>query len=317
MISLQLAERSHVRTPSLRQIEALIAFVEAGTVSRAAETLSISQPAASKLLSSLELDTELQLFERDGRRLTLTPQGMRLYEEIDSVFAGVQQIARAVDAIRQEERGRLLIGVMPALSGPLIRRAVAGFSERNPEVYVSVIERSSQFLSDWLNRRQIDVAIISIHSNAGSVRSEPLGLHPLVCVVPKGHHLATKGSATPQDLHHERFVAFSSNNLIRSQIDRLFEAHGVKPHVVLDATTARNVCEFVAAGLGVTIVHPLTIADSLRAEVAIVPLHPPTDFSFQLCHPRECRNIALVEDFREEMKMAVSDNLNALERSSL
>lgn len=301
-----------MRTPSLRQIEALIAFVDAGTVSRAAEALRISQPAASKLLGTLEMDTELQLFERDGRRLALTPQGMRLYEEIDRVFAGVQQIARAVDAIRREERGRLLIGVLPALSGPLIRQAVSGFLERHPEVYVSVLERSSQFISDWLMRGQLDVGIISNYTNENRISSEPLSVEPLVCVVPAGHRLAELTTVQIEDLKDENFVAFSPRNIIRLQIDKVFESHGVSPRIVLDADTARNACEFVAAGLGITIVHPLTVAKALRDQIAILPLLPATRIGFHVCHLRECRNMALVEAFCAEVKETAAAHLSSL-----
>lgn len=297
-----------MRAPSLRQIEALIAFVEAGTVSRAADALRISQPAASKLLSTLEMDTELQLFERDGRRLALTPQGMRLYHEIDRVFTGVQQIARAVDAIRREERGRLLIGVIPALSGPLIRRAVTGFLDRYPDVYVSTLERSSQFISDWLIRGQLDVGIVSTHTNESRIHSEDLSIEPLVCVVPQDHRLAGRTSVKVQDLQDERFVALSQNN-IRLEIDKLFESQGGAPNVVLDADTAKNACEFVAAGLGVTILHPLTVVEPLRSQVSVLRLEPPTSLGFHLCRPRECRNMALVEAFAEEVKKAARDNL--------
>lgn len=301
-----------MRTPTLRQIEALVAFVEAGTVSRAAERLRISQPAASKLLMTLEMDAELQLFERAGRRLTLTSQGMRLYEEVDRVFAGVQQIARAVDVIRQEERGRLLIGIMPAISGPLIRGAVGGFLERYPDVYVSVIERSSQFLSEWLARRQLDVGIVSINLNQSSVHSEHLCIRPLVCVVPLDHRFAGRGSVTLQDLQHERFIAFAANSLMRLQIEKLVESQSLSLNVVLDTTTAKNVCEFVAAGLGITLAHPLTIPEPLRGQVSVVPLQPSLQFGFQLCRPREARNSALVDAFVEEVKKAADDNLASL-----
>lgn len=301
-----------MRTPSLRQIEALIAFVEAGTVSRAADSLRISQPAASKLLSTLEVDTELQLFERDGRRLTLTPQGMRLYQEIDKVFAGVQQIARAVDMIRQEERGKLLVGVLPALSGPLIRRAVAGLLERHPDVYVSVFERSSQIISDWLIRGQLDVGIVSIEANEARVHTERLSNEQLVCVVPRRHRLAARSTVELEDVREERFIAFSPNSVMRTQIDKLFESHGVKPDVVLDADTAKNACEFVAAGIGITVVHPLTVAESLRDEIAVLPLHPSTPFGFQLCRSRESRNLVLVDAFIDEVKKAAADSMASL-----
>ncbi|MCW8143070.1 LysR substrate-binding domain-containing protein [Agrobacterium tumefaciens] len=298
-----------MRIPSLRQIEALIAFVEAGTVSRAADALRISQPAASKLLGTLEMDTELQLFERDGRRLALTPQGMRLYKEIDRVFTGVQQIARAVDAIRREERGRLIIGVIPALSGPVIRKAVSGLLDRYPDVYVSVMERSSQIISDWLVRGQLDVGIVSAATSEVRIRSEDIGVEPLVCVVPRNHRLAQRNSISLNDLQDERFIAFSSNNIIRLEIDKLFESHGVVPNVILDADTAKNACEFVASGLGISIIHPLTIVKSLRDEVSILRLEPSKALGFHFCHPQECRNMVLVDAFADEVHKAVADSL--------
>ncbi|MQB35470.1 LysR family transcriptional regulator [Agrobacterium tumefaciens] len=301
-----------MRTPTLRQIEALMAFVEAGTVSRAADALRISQPAASKLLITLETDTQLQLFEREGRRLTLTPQGMQLYQEIHRVFAGVEQIARAVDAIRQEERGRLLIGVMPALSGSLIRRALAGFLARHPDVYVSVTERSSHFISDWVNRRQLDVGIVSRNTDEVSVQSEDFSVQPLVCVVPIGHHLASRVSVAPSDLKGERFIAFSPNSVIRVQVEKMLEENGIILDVALDATTAKSVCEFVAAGMGIAVVHPLTIAEHLRDKISVVQLKPSSPFGFQLCRPRESRNTVLVDAFCDEVKKAAADSLPSL-----
>ena len=56
-----------------------------------------------------------------------TDRGMRLYEEVDRIFAGVNQIARAIESIRREEHDRLLIGVMPGLAGSFISRAVVAF----------------------------------------------------------------------------------------------------------------------------------------------------------------------------------------------
>ncbi|PWE53705.1 transcriptional regulator [Metarhizobium album] len=298
-----------MRIPSLRQIEALIAFVESGTVSRAADALRISQPAASKLLGTLEMDTELQLFERDGRRLVLTPQGMRLYQEIDRVFTGVQQIARAVDAIRREERGRLRIGVIPALSGPVIRSAVSSFLDRYPDVFISVMERSSQLISDWLVRGQLDVGIVSASANEVRIRSQDIGVEPLVCVVPRDHPLGHRTSIPLSELQGARFIASSSSSILRLEIDKLLEGQGVIPNVILDADTAKNACEFVAAGLGVSILHPLTISKSLRNEVSILRLDPSTSLGFHFCHPLECRNKALVDAFAEEVQGAVAANL--------
>lgn len=79
-----------VRRLNLRQVEAFKAVIEYGTVSRAAEMMNVSQPAMSKLIAHLEEDTALRLFDRVKGRLVATRRGMRLYEEIDRIFAGVR-----------------------------------------------------------------------------------------------------------------------------------------------------------------------------------------------------------------------------------
>lgn len=302
-----------MRTPSLRQIEAFMAFIEAGTVGGAAELLRISQPAASKLLIHLEDDTGLTLFERDSGRLVVTDRGMRLYQEIDRIFSGVHQVERAVEAIRREDRGQLHVGIMPGLSGPFIRRAMTGFLARHPNVYVSIHARSSQIVADWLVRRQLDVGIISSRIEHPGLTTEPLIRRPLVCLLPPGHRLAEKEVVTPTDLAEEPFIAFTPESHTRVRVDEAFKSYGVKPNIVIDATTAPNVCEFVAAGLGVTLVHPL-LADSVRGRVLSRQFQPLTPFDFLLCRPRDARNRALIDAFIEETRKAASET--ALELSS-
>src|ERR1700752_1319171 len=102
---------------TLRQIEAFKAVIEYGTLSRAAAAIFVTQPAMSKIIGNLEADADLVLFDRVKGRLIPTQHGMRLYEEIDRIFTGVRQVENAIDAIRREDKGRITIGVMPALSG--------------------------------------------------------------------------------------------------------------------------------------------------------------------------------------------------------
>src|SRR3546814_9204595 len=85
---------------------------------------------------------------------------------------------------------------------------------------------------------------------------------------------------------------FPYTTLFRS----VFRKAGLAPNVVLDASVAPTVCELVAAGLGVTLEHPLLL-ESVRGRVVVRPFDPPTPFDFLLCRPREARNMALVDAF--------------------
>lgn len=134
------------RSYNLRQIDAFRSVIENGTVSAAASVLHISQPAVSKLLALFEQQTGLALFERVKGRLVPTTQAMRLYAELDRIFAGMHQLDRAVELIKREHRSQLIVGVLPALSGEFIRAVVMRFLKQHPDVFVSIKVRASAVL---------------------------------------------------------------------------------------------------------------------------------------------------------------------------
>ncbi|MBL6617463.1 MAG: LysR family transcriptional regulator [Reyranella sp.] len=302
------------RALNLRQVEAFKAVIESGTVSRAAGVLHISQPAVSKLLAHLEQQTGLGLFERVKGRLVPSQQGMRLYQEIDRIFVGVRQVESAVESIRREGQGRLNIGVMPGLSGAFIRRVTMAFLQSHPEVYISVHVRSSQLIADWLTSRQLDVALIRSRLDNPYVDTESLMEHPLVCVMPPHHRLARRKVVTPRDLDGEPFVSFASDSYTGEQIATMFDTHKVKSDVVLDATVAPTVCEFVASGLGVSLIHPLFV-DGLGGRLAMRRFEPALPFDFLMCRARNSRNVGLVDAFAAEMRAVAGAMSRELTRS--
>ena len=180
------------RKPTLRQIEVFKAVIETGTVSRAAETLNMSQPAASKLLSNLEADIGMELFERRRGLLVPTERGIRFYEEVDRIFSGLDQIGQAVEALRSEERGRLTVGVLPALSGTFISTVIREFARQKPGVFLSLHARSSQFLVDWMRSGKVDICLVAGRVEDAHIAAEPILRQAMVCLVPLHHPLAAR-----------------------------------------------------------------------------------------------------------------------------
>jgi len=289
------------RQLNLRQVEAFKAVIESGSVSRAALMLNISQPAMSKLIAHLEEDTGLDLFDRVKGRLAPTERGMRLYKEIDRIFAGVRQVENAVDAIRREEQGQLLIGVLPALSRSFIQQATMGFLQTHPNVFCSVQSRTSEWIVDWLVTRKLDVGLVGSRIDNPYVIAEPLTRHPLVCIMPTNHPLAAKNVVEPNDLDNIPFVSFDPESQAGQCIATMFKTYNVRTNIVLVANVAPTVCEFVAAGLGVSLVHPLMFS-GLQARLSAKPFEPDVPFDFQLCRARDSRNASLVEAFLKEAR---------------
>jgi DNA-binding transcriptional LysR family regulator len=283
---------------SLRQVEAFKAVIEHGTISRAASVLHVSQPAISKMIANLESDADLVLFDRPKGRLAPTVRGLRLYDEIDRIFSGVQQVENAIDAIRREEEGRITIGVMPALSGNFVQRVTTGFRQRHPKAFCVLESRSSQRITEWLLTRKMDVGLVSSDIESPYLVGERLMEHPLVCIMPAGHALAAKRRVRAADLDGLPFVSFDPESASGQRIVAAFRDQGAQPQIVLIANIAPTLCAFVAAGQGVSLVHPI-MAEGFGDRVVVRPFEPSIPYSFQLSRSRDTRNARLVEDFVE------------------
>lgn len=284
------------RPLSLRQIEAFKAVIEHGTISRAAAVLHVSQPAMSKMIAHLESDADLTLFDRLKGRLAPTQRGMRLYDEIDRIFAGVQQVENAIDAIQREDQGRIAIGVMPALSGSFVQQVTTGFLQRHPQAFCVVESRSSHRITEWLVTRKVDVGLVESGVDNPYLVSESLMEHPLVCVMPAGHALAAKSLVRPADLEGLPFVSFTPEGFTGQRVAAMLAAQGVCPNVVLVASVAPTLCEFVAAGHGVSLVHPLMVK-GFGERLVVRRFEPAIPHDFRICRSRDSRNAHLVADF--------------------
>ncbi|WP_427183256.1 LysR substrate-binding domain-containing protein [Bordetella bronchialis] len=293
------------RTLNLRQVEAFKAVIEHGTVSQAATVLGVSQPAVSKLLAHLEAETGLHLFDRVRGKLAATLHGMRLYEEVDRIFTGLRQVEQAVDSIRRDEQRTLFVGVLPALSGSFIRRVTMNFLRHHPDVRVNIQTRGSQFLADWLATRQIDVALVGSRVDNPYIDREPMFQHALMCALPVNHELTRKRVIRARDLSGLPFIAFGADSQTHQLAQAAFDQAGAELNVVLDTNTAPTACEFVAAGLGVSLIHPL-FADGLQNRLVLRRFEPEMQFHFQLCRMQASRNAGLVETFVEEARIVAA-----------
>ena len=293
---------------TLRQIEAFKAVIEYGTLSRAAAAIFVTQPAMSKIIGNLEADADLVLFDRVKGRLIPTQRGMRLYEEIDRIFTGVRQVENAIDAIRREDKGRITIGVMPALSGSFVERVTTQFQQRHPQAFCVIDCRSSQRITEWLLTRKLDVGLVSWDVDNPYLENKLLSDHPVVCIMPMGHELAKKSTIKPEDLAELPFISLDPESASQKHIVAMLAEHGVHLNVALVAKASPMLCRFVAAGYGVSLVHPL-VAKGFNEPLVVRPFEPAIPLYYYICRSNDDRNSHLVMDFIKAARKAVHDVL--------
>lgn len=158
---------------NIREIEIFRAVMQEGSVSRAAQRLLISQPAASKYIAQLERRLGLALFARTGSRLIPTPEGRALYDQVDRLFVGLSQVEQFMKDLGGERRGHLTIACLPLLSLTVMPKIVANFMRDRPAVSIALQTRSSARIVEWVSARQVDVGVcfvFPIHRRSPSSR---------------------------------------------------------------------------------------------------------------------------------------------------
>ncbi len=300
------------RALNLRQIEIFKAVMELGTVSRAGEALNISQPAASKLLMQLEADNGLKLFERKKGRLVPTDQSLHLYAEVERIFAGVRQVESAIDFIKREEQGRLVVGLAPGLAGAFIREATTRFLAQRPNVYCMIQSRRSRWLVEQVLTRQVDVSISAARVDNPHFVSERFAQLPLICIMPPGHPLEKFDVIRPEHLQGMPFVSFDLDSYTGQKVDGVFQDEKVTPDVVINCDAVSTVTECVSAGLGVSLVYPLFIA-GIEDRVVSRPFLPNAPMDQFLSYARDARNMELILAFAEQAKATAGDIIARVE----
>lgn len=289
----------------IRQIEAFRAVMLRHTVTRAALSLHISQPAVSRLITDLESRIGFALFERQQGRLTPTAEARVLFEEVERAFVGLDRIAQAAHQIRAMQRGSLRVAGSPAVALDLLPAVIARFVELHAGIHVSLLAHSATTVVEKVASGQCDVGLIAEPIPHPAVRSERLANTVMRCIVPRKHRLARRASLGPADLHGERFISFPQSFDARSAIDRVFVDAGVARDLVIEAQLSQAIVALVANGAGVALIDPVTAAYAGQ-RVAVKPFTPAVQDQFYIV-TNASQNVPVVaEAFCAEVRDAIA-----------
>lgn len=297
---------------TMRQIEVLCAVIDAGSVTQASKRLHLSQPAVSKLLSTLERETGLTLFERRNRRLIPTPEAERLYEEAQRVFVGLTGIGRLAEELRSLNSGALVIATLAALGRERLPSLLAQFLSQRPKISLSYQVRSSNKVLQWAIAQQLDIGLAMTNADHPAVRSELLASTDAVCVLPKDHPLTNRDVVCPEDLAAVPFISFGREGRMRHTIDQVFEERGVQRNLVVETFNSDSVCLLAAQGMGVAIVDSFS-ATNFGRDVAIRPFRPAIPYEFRLLFPGFRPQSRLAETFTAFLKERIGAEATRLQ----
>lgn len=257
-----------------------------GSVTNAAASLYLSQPAVSRLIAELERSVGFRLFERiKGSAPVPTPEAEAFFQEVQRSFAGLQVLRQAASDIKNYRTGNLRIACLPALATGFVPDVIQEFRAANPAVRIQLQTRSSSTVRLWVAAQQFDLGLATPSGEVQGTHAESFLKMAGVCVLPPGHALGEKQVITPMDLQGEPFISLALEDPVRPKIDRAFEDAGVERDVVVETQYAMTVCGLVKRGVGCAILNPLGASDYAEQGLVIRRFEPLIEFEYMLYLP--------------------------------
>lgn len=246
---------------------------EAGSLSRAARRLGLSQPSLTAQIQRLERHLGAALFTRHGRGVTLTDAGLALVPRARRLL---DELRDAEQAVRREQATvdrTLVVGAIPTVAPYLLPAALLRLRARDATVRVVLHEDVSASLRQRLQEGAFDVVIAALPYEFDAVETERLGPDPLVVAVPATHAAARAGRITLAQLQDTPAISLDPAHCLGAQVDGFCASHGIAPSVVCRSAQLATVLELVGAGVGVSIVPAMAAVRHNTPNCAYVPLH--------------------------------------------
>ncbi len=242
---------------------------EAGSISKAAKELFISQPAVSKAIKRLESKLETSLFIRTSRGIRLTNEGRTLYEYIQNAF---ETIAAGEDSIKRMTElgiGHIKIGVSSTLCKHILLPLLKDFLKLHPHTQITISCQSTANTIHFLENKEIDIGLIAKTDSTKNLTCMPCGHYGHISdiFVAAPHYvksLIERENITKSDiLEHSSLILLDKKNVTRHYIDSYLNKWNIETKKAMEVDSMELLIDFVKTGLGAGCVIEEFITDEL------------------------------------------------------
>ena len=283
----------------LKQLVYFKRLAECQHMTRAAERLGVTQPFLSRVITSMEKELGVSLFDHVGRGIRLNKNGEYFYKQVSEILksldAACQELKR-MDEIAQNTSISIASNV-----GLYIPGLLEYMRKQAPEIHISYTTAPAEQLLELLDSQTVDFILCSpILRERVSIESRLVLLEECPIIYPPGHWLAQAKDVRLPDLRGESFVAVKKGYGIRDTSDQFFAQVGITPHYAIESTDTRGVWELVKSGCGLAFTSFTTmIYDPVLLENYITLIEPHCQGTVGLSYLKSRRQQALFVRFIE------------------
>ena len=250
----------------LNQVEAFLEVARQGTLSRAADTLFVTQPALTARLHALEAELGSELFRRTRRGMELTDAGRAFMPYAERALGALREGGELVAELGRGVAGELVLGAAPGVGTYVLPGLLVRFTERHPNVRLVVRTGHSEEVLGMTLRKEVDVGLVR-ELRHPLVESRILYDDELVLVVRPGHQFAEAGRIGLEEIAGERLILFDRTSSYYDLTNAIFREAGVAPRGVMELDNIDAAKQMVEQGLGVALLPGTAVAAELAGGV--------------------------------------------------
>lgn len=218
-----------------------------GSYTKAAAILSVSQPAISIAIKSLEDEMGVKLFVRDGKTIQMTPEGQLYFDLVNDLLNHADLVQETMRDLASQQK-RIRLGLTPMLAMVILPKLYREFHKEHPEVILNVTEAPRQVLERKLRRNQLDVIIVNAND---ALSKEPLfqkseiGDFQYCFCVSRKHRYADRKSITVTEISDTPIICFGIEYDQPAFLQQVFSPYGVTPNIMYHANSISTIVEMI------------------------------------------------------------------------
>lgn len=221
---------------------------------KAAETCNISQSALSTALHELEKQLGLQLFERDNKKVLVTPIGRQVLEKARVVKNTLDEIKQLADSQKSPLSFSMTIGVIPTIGPYLLPKILPRLTEQYPDLQLKIVEEHSHTLVDMVRQGEIDTAILALPYPCDGLLSFEFMQEDFFWVTSADDPKAKKDSVNSKDFDPETLMLLKDGHCLKDQALAACKLSSSGAQFSVGATSLSTIMPMVAAKMGTTLV---------------------------------------------------------------
>jgi LysR family cyn operon transcriptional activator len=257
----------------IRHLRYFLAVAEAGSFSRAADRLGISQPSVSQQMRDLEAALRIALFQRRGKRILLTSTGMIFQEHARAILRRLEDLLQDLSSEPGQLRGSLHLGVVPILNLALVPQLLGLFAADHPAIHLIVEEISSTEIETALEEGRMDVGLGFLTRHSPNLRYERLCTDQFALIVAETHPWAKRRVIEVAELHQQRVLQLPDTFVMRRMSDEICRNHQVRPKTIAEINTIETLLRSLEPLQAAALMPNIALLGTVGSKLKAIRLH--------------------------------------------